>query len=197
VVNGIAETVDILPTILDVVGANAPPPLDGRSLIQSRAPHASRTFIWRNRSNVEVRTIGDGDFSADGAESLEWKERRFGHGDPAALYAPPGLQHLRGQRPSTLPVTPEVKVSIRNPGQFDAVDLTRDPIPLYVGGVLRTSRSDSLTVAVVVNGAVAAVTQSYRHRDAQMFGTLIPETALRSGANSVTAIVVDATAPGH
>ena len=195
VVNRIAETVDILPTILDVVRAKAPPPLDGRSLIQSQAPHATRTFIWRNRSNVEARTIGDGDFSADGAESLEWKERRFGRGDPAALYAPPGLQHLRGQSPSAIHAAPDVKVAIRNPGQFDGVDLTRDPLPLYVGGVLRTSRSDPLTVAIVVNGVVAAVTESYRQRDVQMFGTLIPETALRTGANPVTAIVVDRAVP--
>ena len=32
---------------------------------------------------------------------------------------------------------------------------------------------------------------SYRQKDVQMFGTLIPETALRTGANTVTAIVVD------
>jgi arylsulfatase A-like enzyme len=88
VVNRIAETVDILPTILDVVGAKAAPRLDGRSLIQSEAPHASRTFIWRNRFNAEARTIDDSDFSADGAESLEWKERRFGHGIPVRVTPP-------------------------------------------------------------------------------------------------------------
>jgi len=102
---------------------------------------------------------------------------------------------LRGQSPSAIHAMPDVKVAIRNPGQFDGVDLTRDPLPLYVGGVLRTSRSDPLTVAIVVNGVVAAVTESYRQRDVQMFGTLIPETALRTGVNSVTAIVVDGAVP--
>jgi hypothetical protein len=42
-----------------------------------------------------------------------------------------------------------------------------------------------------VNGVVAAVTHSYRQRDVLMFGTLIPETALRTGANTVTASVID------
>jgi hypothetical protein len=86
---------------------------------------------------------------------------------------------------------PDVRVTIRDPGQFDAVVLTRDPIPLYVMGVLGTSRPDPLTIAVVVNRVVVAVTQSYRQRDVQMFGTLIPETALQNGANTVAAIVVD------
>ncbi len=53
VVDRIVETVDILPTILDVLGANASLRLDGRSLIDGRAPaRSSRTYILRNRSSV-------------------------------------------------------------------------------------------------------------------------------------------------
>ena len=76
----IVETVDILPTILDVLGANASLRLDGRSLIDGRVPaRSSRTFILRNRLNATARTVGD--LSADRAASLERKERRFGRGD--------------------------------------------------------------------------------------------------------------------
>ena len=90
---------------------------------------------------------------------------------------------------------PDVRIAIRNRRQFEAVTLARDPLPLYVSGVLSTSRSEPLTVAVVVNGIVAAVTHSYRDRDAHMFGTLIPETSLRDGNNRVDAIVVDEGSP--
>ena len=55
----------------------------------------------------------------------------------------------------------------------------------------RTSRSEPLTVAVVVNGIVTAIAHSYQERDGHMFGTLIPETALRDGNNTVAAFVVD------
>lgn len=192
VVDRIVETVDILPTVLDVLGAKAPPRFDGRSLIDSRVPaRRSRTFIWRNRVNVEVRSVGD--LSVDRAQALNRKERRFGRGDVEALYAPPGARHLLGAKanqPGTQ-AAPDVQVTIRNPRQFQAVALARDPLPLHVTGVLSTSRRDPLTVAVVVNGIVAAVTQSYRERDAHMFGTLIPETSLRDGNNTVTAFVVD------
>ena len=84
-----------------------------------------------------------------------------------------------------------MQITIRNPSQFEAVNLARDPLPIYVSGVLSTSRSAPLTVAVVVNGTVAAVTQSYGDRDPHAFGTLIPETSLREGDNTVTAHVVD------
>jgi hypothetical protein len=87
-----------------------------------------------------------------------------------------------------------VRITVRNPRQFRSVNLTRDPLPLYVSGALDASGSDSLTVAVAVNGVVAAVTRSYGDRGGQMFGTLIPETSLRAGDNEVAAFVVDTAA---
>jgi Sulfatase len=198
VVDRIVETVDILPTILDVVGANASLRLDGRSLIAGRVPaRSSRTFIARNRFNATARTYGD--LSADRAASLERKERRFGRGDGTALYAPPGVRHLLGMNVSRSAMSSarDVQITIRNPRQFEAVNLARDPLPLYVGGVLSTSRSEPLTVAVVVNGTVAAVTHSYREHDAHRFDTLIPETSLRDGNNIVAALVVDVGAATH
>ena len=109
------------------------------------------------------------------------------------MYAPPGARHLLGMNVSrsAMDAARDVQITIRNPGQFEAVTLAREPLPLYVGGVLSTSRSEPLTVAVVVNGIVAAVTQSYRQHDAHRFDTLIPETSLRDGNNGVAALVVD------
>ena len=194
VVDRIVETVDILPTIHDVLGAKGALPLDGRSLIDGRVPaRSSRTFVWRNRFNVEVRTIED--LSAEQAASLERKERRFGRGDPTALYAPPSARQFVGMSRSSMHPAPDVRITIRNRPHFAAVNLARDPLPLYVSGVLNTSRSEPLSVAVVVNGIVAAVTHSYRDRDAHMFGTLIPETSLREGNNRVDALVVDEGSP--
>ena len=78
------------------------------------------------------------------------------------------------------------KSGLTIPAQFEAVARDRDPLPIYVRGVLTTSRPDPLNVAVVVNGIVAAIAQSYQERDGHMFGTLIPETALRDGKNIVS-----------
>ena len=192
VVDRIVETVDIFPTILDVLGAKASLRLDGRSLIDGRVPDRSpRTFFLREGFNTAPRALGD--LSADRAESLERKEHRFGKGDYMALYAPPGARHVLGMSvsQSAMHPAPDVQITISNPRQFEAVKRDRDPLPLYVRGVLSTSRSDPLSVAVVVNGIVAAIAHSYRERSGHMFGTLIPETALRDGKNTVTAFVVD------
>jgi arylsulfatase A-like enzyme len=192
VVDRIVEAVDILPTVLDLVGANASLRFDGRPLLDGRTPaRASRTFVWRNRSNAELRTIGD--LSAERSASVARRERRFAPGDPAALYAPPEARHLLGTDVTRAPAhaARDMTVTIRNEGQFRAVNVARDPLPLYVSGLLSTSQPEPLTVAVAVNGIVAAVTHSYRERDTHTFATLIPETSLRDGDNVVTAVVVD------
>jgi len=190
VVDEIVETVDILPTILHVIGATAPFHLDGRSLADNRVPErASRTFIWRNRQNVAVRTVDD--MSTQLAESLERKERRFGRGDPAGLYAPPNARRLLGAHRSALHTASDVRVSIRSRAQFQDVNLAADPLPLYVAGLLDTSRGEPVAVAVLVNGVVAAVTHSYRERGAHRFGTLIPESSLRNGRNVVAGVALD------
>ena len=92
---------------------------------------------------------------------------------------------------SGLRAVPDVQIAIHTPGQFEAVELDSDPLPIYVRGVLSTSRSDPLNVAVVVNGIVTAIAHSYQETNGHMFGTLIPETALREGHNTVEAFVVD------
>jgi hypothetical protein len=190
IVDKFAETVDILPTILDVVGAKTLLRLDGRSLIDATAPERiPRTFFLHYRTGRPPLALGD--LSADRAASLERKAHRFGSGHPMALYAPSGARHLLGTSVSQsgLRAAKDVHIRIENPGQFDAVRRDRDPLPIYVRGVLSTSRPDPLNVAVVVNGIVTAIAHSYQERDGHMFGTLIPETALRDGKNTVSAFV--------
>lgn len=193
VVDRIVETVDILPTILDVVGAKTSLHFDGRSMIDNRVPaRSSPNFVWRNRQIVNVRAVQD--LPAEDASSLDRKERLFGRGDFTGLYAPPDARHLLGAKRSAVHAVPGVRIGIRNSEQFRAVDLAVDPLPIYITGVLHTTRSEPLTVAVFVNEAIAAVTQSYRERGAHLFGTLIPETSLRDGSNTVTAIALQGNA---
>jgi hypothetical protein len=130
---------------------------------------------------------------ADRAASLERKERRFGRGDWQGLYAPPHARHLLGTQLGRASLKPagDVQIALDKPAQFNAVVRERDPLPIYISGVLKTGRSDPLNVVVTVNGTVAAIAQSYTARGGHMFGTLIPESALRDGTNSVTAFVVD------
>jgi hypothetical protein len=190
VVDRIVETVDIFPTILDVVGAKASFRLDGRSLVDGR-DSGRKSFFLRNRNNTTPRRLGD--LAADRASSLERKERRFGRGDLQGLYAPASARHLLGTELSRASLKPaaDTQVTVDRLSQYDSVARERDPLPIYVSGVLETRRADPLSVVVVVNGTIAAIAQSYQARGGHLFGTLIPESALRNGKNTVEAFVVD------
>ena len=189
VVDRVVETVDILPTILDVVGATGSLRLDGRSLLDQSLPErAERPFLLRARFK---RAPSASDVLNDRAASLQRKERRFGSGDAAGLYAPADARHLLGTPASRLTAQKDVLITIRDPQQFASVNRERDVLPLYVQGTLNTAHEEPLTVAVAVNGTIAAVTHSYRDRNAHVFGVLIPETSLHDGNNAVTAFAVD------
>jgi hypothetical protein len=157
------------------------------------APNRSqRTFVLRDRSRAILETFGD--WPASRRDSLERKLPRFGSGNAVAMYAPPEARHLLGAdaRSVATNAAKDVQIAIRDLQRFAAVALKRNPLPLYVRGVLTTTKPEPLDVAVAVNGVVAAVTISYRERGAHVFGTLIPESALRDGNNTVAAFVVDA-----
>jgi hypothetical protein len=94
-------------------------------------------------------------------------------------------------RRAALTPAADVKVAIDNPAQYDSVVPERDPLPIYVSGVLTTRRADPLNVVVVANGSVAAIARSYQARGEHKFATLIPESSLRRGKNTVDAFVVD------
>jgi hypothetical protein len=190
VVDRIVETVDIFPTILDVVGAKTASSLDGRSLIDGRDP-GRNSFFLRTRNNTRPRRLGN--LAADRASSLARKERRFGRGDLQGLYAPPSARHLLGTKLGEAALKPaaDVQVTVDKLSQYESVARERDPLPIYVSGVLETRRADPLNVVVVINGTVAAIARSYQARGGHMFGTLIPEELLRDGSNAVSAFVVD------
>ena len=55
------ETIDILPTILELTGLKAPRPLDGRSLLRPLESQARRVTIF-HRIGTELNTVG-GDYT--------------------------------------------------------------------------------------------------------------------------------------
>jgi hypothetical protein len=74
------------------------------------------------------------------AVSLKRKVRRFGTGDSIGLYATPGTRHLLrteavDSRRAEGQFSP-LRIAIHDLRRFAAVDLYRDPLPLYVRGII-------------------------------------------------------------
>ena len=82
-------------------------------------------------------------------------------------------------------------VRLGRPAAFENVDTEADALPLYVRGRLNGGPADPISLAVSVNGVIAATTLSYRENGEWVFGSMIPESALTAGSNDVEVLVVD------
>ena len=107
------ETIDILPTILELTGLKAPTPLDGRSLLRPLESQARRVTIF-HRIGTKLNTVGGNyTFQVDDLErrwrravsrSSPCSKRRRPR--PEALYRIGPRPELVGRRAASLPLAP-------------------------------------------------------------------------------------------
>ena len=118
------ETIDVLPTILEVAGAPMPAQLDGRSLLEPDSSQARRVRIF-HRVGTELNTIGgDYVFPVDTLDrrrdaAVRRKLALFGSGggrDPSALYRIGPHAELVGRRAAHLPHAPGGRQRPDRPG---------------------------------------------------------------------------------
>lgn len=185
-----SETVDILPTIAEVVGADVPWELDGLSLLdQGRSERARSVMLGRD---------GPVAFGVGGGEKLETaaeKEAWFPGGDPWKL-APPGWGSLIGRPVGDLDPTddPEVAVSLLQQSLLDALPEDSPVVPSFLSGRVRTTGSGATgneIVAISVDGEIAAVTRAYHPQaNSASYQAMIPPRDLHPGRNQVIAWLV-------
>ncbi len=190
VVDGPAESVDVLPTIAGMLGMRLPFQVDGRTLREDGAPaRETSTFIDRSLKRVVRRELSD--WRRSSQDSLARRIARFGIGGYDALYALPGTADLLGRdvaefsrRAGTLRVALAAPEAFVDPGD-------RETLPLYTRA--RVFGRVAKPFAVAVNGRIVATTRSYQERGSSVLATMIPEGALRPGRNEVSIFLIDRT----
>lgn len=186
------EVVDILPTIAEVLSAELPEPVSGRSLLdRARPPRTEKILIRHNGERVTRSTITD--WAQHAGDSLERKLRRFGSG-ATSLYMTPGTRDLEGVPLARMTRARRlgIEVAIENEGRFARVRLESATLPLYVRGAVKGA-APPVTVAVAVNGTIVASAASYQEGGNHVFGTVIPEQYLKDGENGIEAVPIEET----
>lgn len=189
------ETIDVLPTILDVASTPPPTRLDGRSLIEPAASQGRRVRVF-HRVGTELNTIGgDYVFSVDALERRRTRAVRrklalFGSGGgraPSALFRIGPHTELVGRRIETIPQLPGAgSAYIHQATELAQVDPASGFVPGQITGqVAYGTPGGGRAIAVVVNGRVAATgrTFSLAGSNAESFEVMVPERALRRGSN--------------
>lgn len=188
------ETIDILPTVADLLGLDLRKNVDGHPLFDSAWPGRERKRIQSTKP-VEVDSAG-----IDVRASLARKIDVFGTGETRGAF--PRVEaypELLGEEPGVvLEASTMYRVSIDGQRSLANVRPRRGFIPAQISGILQLSEPRELPIclAVAVNGPIEATTCVYREtqdRKVRKWSVLVPEAVLRRGPNLVSVFVIDAS----
>ena len=187
VVDAAARTVDILPTIADVIGAKTPPGVDGTTLTK---PRPGAVLSARNGRRGRFVSMRLGDFVRARDAELARQRRLFP--DPLDLFRTSFDDVPVGRRVQSLPIVDAgvVRATIDGGREFSRVSFRSGVLPVYVTGRFTSGGYAGMRLAFAVNGRIVAGGRSYPVRDTVRFSALVPEASLRQGANVVTVFVM-------
>jgi hypothetical protein len=195
----LVRTVDVVATIADLLDTRVFWRQDGRSAFSTetreRRTVAVQTREFESTVRIELPELRRrreqwrrhwADVFGTGAES------ESAHGDPwASAYRIGPNPELLDRRLAALPVRPRAAsatASVANASLFDDVSADDEYVPTRIAGPLRgVPVGEHRDVAVAVNGRIRAVGRSFdiwRPRR-EYFSFVVPEEALRPGANRV------------
>ena len=183
-------TVDVLPTIADVLNVSVPWSVDGRSAF---GPERSNNIKPFYRSDVNafgvdslapVNIDGDAGWKSVTANAVD----RFlpnGKGRERLWRIGAGSE-LVGTRPSAAPdgALTKVDFTLRDPGTYELTK-TSPTVPALVRGSLSAARRGQ-RLAIAVNGLIAAVGPAYTTDQGADFAVMVDDQLFKQGANAIT-----------
>jgi hypothetical protein len=183
------ESIDILPTIADVLDLDVPWHVDGSSLVDSYRPARRTKQMFsgdrRRRQN----------FSATGPDivpALERKLELFGDGTRNRQRAPrlAAFESLIGQPLAALRIVDGGPTAeITDAWEFEHVDLATPAIPFDVSGRF-ASPLPRAAVALGINGVIEAVTQTWES-NARGWSATPRFDAWRQGRNAIDIFLIE------
>ena len=182
-------TVDVLATIADALRVPLPWPTDGSSAFDPGRPRPETVTMTEagadqvSVSRARLRRAGP---------VLARKLALFGSGrDRRRLFSLGEWAGLVGRRvPSArLEALRSPDVRLAGADRFEDVRLTAPVVPGHVEGTIEGADAKR-DLAIAVNGRISAVTRTFRLDGATRFAAVLPDWALREGANDVTVLGV-------
>jgi hypothetical protein len=184
------ETVDVLPTIADVLDVALPWPVDGRSALGPPRRGDTKTFYPSDVNAFGVEALDPIELDA----AARWRDVLERAVDTVLPPVGSADRFWRIGPRSELVGTPVAEAGALEPvdarleagDAFEAVDPESGRAPALVRGALDVEG----TVAVAVNGVVAATAPTYRDGDSIHFAVMVDDARLRAGANEIAVFLV-------
>lgn len=189
----LARTLDVTPTIADVLNVPLGYRSDGRSMF-SRAVRARRTVRIVKRDFSSVVQLSARRWRARRAAVVSRRLRELGSGDWPSLFTSLGPHRdLIGQRVDDLRAASGVRATMSLASSFARVRRASGVVPCQVAGRIHDSGpSGERDIAVAVNGRIEAVGRSFhlRGETVESYSVMVPETAMHDGRNTVEVLEV-------
>ena len=189
VVDDHVRTIDLLPTMADILGVDVPWQVDGRSAIGPQQGEEPDVVVHTSSGEV---VVGDADELVERRDRLLARQiALFGEGDePPGLYAVGPRPELLGQQVDALTVASGGGAATFESYGSSSYDPDSPLAPVRVYGRIHGAPG-SHDVAVAVNGTIVAVTRSFEYSGETLVSAVTPEEAYRRGENSVRVYLVE------
>jgi hypothetical protein len=186
-----ARTIDVVPTIADVLGVRLPWTIDGRSLVAA-SQGAGEVAVGRLTGGF-VR-MAPAEVERGVRDTVRRKSAIFGEGSDSLYAIGPYPELLGSSMAGSRAPASGVRVRLNDSPLFEKVRTSSVFVPTRIAGVIEgADGTRELWLAIAVNGRVAAVTRSFGGADDRRFGAQIPEEALRDGFNRVEILAIERT----
>jgi hypothetical protein len=200
--DSLVRTVDVVPTIADLLHVSVPWHADGHSAYSAMTRAREHVSLIR-RDFSRVVSVDRDEFERRRERIRRRRAQKFGtgvrseevFGDPwaAAYHVGPHPELLGDAVRTSLPASHAVRGEMANAALLRHVDPRQTLFPTRVVGRLEGSLPGAVRdLAVAVNGRIRATGRSFhlRGRRREFFSLMVPESALRRGANRLELIEV-------
>jgi hypothetical protein len=194
VIDAQVRTIDVLPTIADLLGVRMPWPVDGRSAVGA----AGVRPIALSGAGAGRLAFAPAWIRARREAALRRQVALFGHGEGRpGIYGLGPHPELLGRRVAGLRVRRSAThADIDQAPVLARVDRRTGFLPTHITGDLSGPAGRStVDLAVAVNGRIAAVSRTLTGGRGG-FSFMVPESALRQGANRVQVLGVPPAGAG-
>jgi hypothetical protein len=186
------ETIDILPTIFDILNLDPRVKMDGRSAFSDEVQNRDELRMLIRNTFEELRIPAD-TFKRERQAIIERNQRLFGSGadGPGRIYEIGPHPELIGQPASAAGEPLDVDLSYKP----DYGNVGEDPtyVPVHVVGKVNGPDRHPRDIAVAVNGTIRAVGNTFTlavGEDGELVSVMVPESAFHKGSNDVQVLAV-------
>jgi hypothetical protein len=188
------ETIDVLPTIADVVRVKPPWPVEGLSVVAPARPRSIKQLHYHDAERVWRMDLAEFTRLRDAARDR--KITLFGseRWPPTRV---PGFEQLIGRRLDTIDIdghTATRRVVVHRRRALESVNLSAATLPVQITGEVQPDQRGAATyLAVALNGVVVATTRTWANSSEWM--AMVPPDLLRRGRNKLEVFFIDPHRP--